>query len=52
MFKKGGGASGDKGTLTPLQAVCSALHNAPVEEIEWRIRFPQESCPEMWVSLR
>ena len=25
MFKKGGGASGDKGTLTPLQAVCSAL---------------------------
>ena len=23
--KKGGGASGDKGTLTPLQAVCSAL---------------------------
>ena len=34
------------------QAVCSALHNAPVEEIEWRIRFPQESCPDMWVSLR
>lgn len=25
MFKKGGGASGNKGTLTPLQAVCSAL---------------------------
>ena len=25
MFKKGGGASGDRGTLTPLQAVCSAL---------------------------
>ena len=25
MFRKGGGASGDKGTLTPLQAVCSAL---------------------------
>lgn len=24
MFKKGGGASGNKGTLTPLQAVCSA----------------------------
>ena len=24
MFKKGGGASGDRGTLTPLQAVCSA----------------------------
>ena len=25
MFKKGGGATGNKGTLTPLQAVCSAL---------------------------
>ena len=25
MFKKGGGASGDRGTLTPLLAVCSAL---------------------------
>ena len=25
MFKKGGGASGIEGTLTPLQAVCSAL---------------------------
>lgn len=25
MFKKGGGAKGKEGTLTPLQAVCSAL---------------------------
>ena len=25
MFKKGGGAIGDEGTLTPLQAVSSAL---------------------------
>ena len=24
MFKKGGGAKGKEGTLTPLQAVCSA----------------------------
>ena len=25
MFRKGGGASGDKGTLTQLQSGCSAL---------------------------
>lgn len=38
MFKKGGGASGNKGTLTPLQAVCP--------------RWPAVSAPQILRASR